>query len=306
MTYTKKKRYNKKYPSKSAKPRQTRAVAIPRATMIHKKQYLKFVYDKTYNVLPDATSINPSIISFHANSIKQPGPQALHYNGQWGMQYGASTDDVQGFDHWMYSGTNLQGKYRQFVVLSSKCSVNVSPIVNVEQAVGSVYNQAILHKSTATGIDIQVGDSMAQIQQLPFNKVKNFKSSETETQGVNLSCTYSAKKMNGVKDVLDNPNFQGDASSNPAEQDYYTLVLGTRMSKAPDGSPAVLQHMPCLVRVKIEYNVILREPNTAINEATGEGWTLDDHFNKYSAWDSTARMLGLGNAKARKRFSLKY
>jgi hypothetical protein len=289
MTY--KKKYNKKYPSKSAKPRQTRAVAIPRATLIHKKQMLKFVYDKTYNVLP-TVDINPSIISFHANSIKQPGPQSLHYNGQWGMQYGASTDNAQGFDHWIYSSSNQQGKYRQFVVLSSKISVNVSPIVNVEQAVGSVYNQAILHKSTATGIDIQVGDNMAQIQQLPFNKVKNFKSSETETQGVNLSCTYSAKKMNGVKDILDNPNFQGDAAGNPSEQDYFTLVLGTRTSKAPDGSPAVLNHVPCLVRVKIEYNVILREPNTAINEATGEGWTLADHLFRKSAYQSTKYMFG--------------
>jgi hypothetical protein len=301
-----KKRYNKKkYPSKSARPAQTRAVAIPRATLIHKKQYLKFVYDKTYNLLPSSGDISPSIISFHANSIKAPSTSGLQYNGTWGMQYGTPADNAQGFDHWMYSSSNPQGKYRQFVVLSSKISVNISPVTNTEGQAGSVYNQAILHKSTAVGIDIQVGDPMAAVQQLPFNKTKNFKSSETQTQGVNLSATYSAKKMNGVKDILDNPDFQGDAATYPTEQDYYTLCIGTRMNKTADGSTASLNHIPCLVRVKIEYNVILREPNTAINEATGEGWTLSDHLFRKTAYQSTHEMLRILRGHQRYRpFSL--
>jgi hypothetical protein len=87
-------------------------------------------------------------------------------------------------------------------------------------------------------------------------------SSSSTVPGARLFSHYSAKKFEGVSDVLDNSNMKGHFENTvgnqtvPVEQSYFNIGLVNTMPYTV-GSPT-LQNQ--LVTVKVEYITKLTEP----------------------------------------------
>ena len=226
-------------------------------------QTLRFVTNQTYLVKPGGNvgGMENVYLSIRANSIynimKDNGSHnaATTWTSQDPTAYGSSVSpNATGWDQW-------NTRYRHFTVLGSKISITYEP-TGVDASLNPVPTTVYVNLSGATGT-IAVGSEMSVINKLPYTKRASIVPNLNQPGngkiygGVRLTQSYSAKKFEGVKDVLDNKQLSGQFSGVlPEEKSYYTVGLRNTI---PSG--ATNDRMQAgIMRIKVEYITRCSEP----------------------------------------------
>lgn len=264
--------------------------SIPRtlqiATRRNHSEMLRFVVNQTYMIEPKVRTGGANngpenvYLQYRANSIVDvmagtAGNGSYNIAGTWISQdpanYGTTENNVnaEGVTAW-------QQRYQHFTVLGSRIQASIQTIkasqVTTDEQPGtfyinlSGYQGAVNKESQAT-----------EIVELPYTKRariisavgNNTYSASSSVPGARLLLNYSAKKFEGVKDVLDNSNMKGHFENSlgnqavPVEQSYFNIGFVPTMPYTDGTSPLQDQ----LLTVKIEYIVKLTEP-TASNQVS--------------------------------------
>jgi hypothetical protein len=255
-------------------------MAIQVATNVPKTVLIKFHVDKTFRVDGNATTgTGPptSILRINCNKLSEPMGSE---NGTWTAQAGTAGDAPDGFSDWLYDSSQADpsGRYQNYHVLGAKITANSMPsaapasdhplvqeeIIHSDATGGFINNSVlILHKQTTGRTDIVGTQNYMQIQQMPYTSVRNMRggiNTVSGVQGARIAGTYSAKRWEGVSDVKDVKSLKGNFGTPPTEGGTWQLAIASR-------EPATLakQHEPQLVRVKVEYTVLLSDPITNNN-----------------------------------------
>lgn len=266
---------NQRYKKGFSKPRGTNRQyhpKIPRtlqvATRRPNSQMLRFVKNLTYQVNSQAMTEN-IFLTIRANSIydilganngsqNQPGTwvaQSSNYNPGGGLVVNAD-----GYDQW-------NERFIHFTVLGSKIQVTYQPIQSAHDGTGKSVTAPTTLYITLAGHSGQIGITtpMSAIAGLPYLKRAQIMGNNVDSSGARLWSFYSARKFEGVHDVMDNEKLKGTFSNvitsphQPQEQTYFNVglvpsvqqTLGvTTQPKIPAG----------VFRVKVEYIVKLTEP----------------------------------------------
>lgn len=182
--------------------------------------------------------------------------QGADYQANWGAG-GQPQTNVESYDQWSQ-------RFQHFTVLGSKLSLTYEPIGTVAGEPSTLY-------AGVAGIANQISATtdMDAISKLPYYKRAQILGSSTQGFGIGkrLYQFYSAKKFEGVKDVIDNQQLRGrfpnsvtgDLLNQPGEQSFYYFgVVNTVASTGSAPSPGIM-------RARVEYIVKLSEPtNTNI------------------------------------------
>jgi len=271
------KRYNnQRYKSGFRKAGSTNKLyhpAIPRtlqvATRRTNSQMLRFVKNMTFGVNPQALSEN-IFLTIRANSINNimVNGGGQNQGGTWTAQdplnYGSAVAVVNadGWDDW-----NL--RFQHFTVLGSKCQVTYEPIdVQYEPSGAPKFIPSTLYINLS-GVNGAIDPLTAckDVIKKPYTKRAQILQSSM-AGGKRLYSFYSAKKFEGVSDVLDNSNLRGRLGTGtpPSENSFFNIGLVPTINSALGG--AVSQTSPSgIMRVKMEYIVKLTEP-TLTNEVS--------------------------------------
>ncbi|AXQ66297.1 MAG: putative capsid protein [Circoviridae sp.] len=236
------------------------------ATRRNKSQVLRFVTNQVYKVEPGGSvgGMECVFLTIRANSIYD----IMKYNGnhvaggtftsQNPAVYGPNMNpNATGWDEW-------QPRYSHFTVLGSKITATYQPSGNGTSDM--VPTQFFITKSGESA-QLSVGNEMAYINSLPYLKKASIipnqlydESGYSSQSGVRLTSTYSARKFEGVKDVLDNSQLKGRFNgSQPGETTFFNVGLrniipsGAANDRMPDG----------ILTLKVEYIVSLTEPTSS-------------------------------------------
>ena len=262
-----KKGFKKQGPTnKMYHPRIPRTLQL--ATRRPNQRYLRFVKNMVLKITPAAgeqhvnfclraNSIGDIMVvngsQMTANSIIAQGSD---YQPNWaGAQ---PVCDVESFEKW-------KDRFQHFTVLGSKTSLTYEPIgtnagepATLYLGVGGIQGQ------------VQNINDMDSISKLPYYKRAQILGSATQGfgQGKRLYQFYSAKKFEGVKDVIDNQQLRGrfpnqttgDPLNQPGEQSffYYGIVNTVPATTAPAVAPSA-----GIMRIRVEYIVHLSEPTNS-------------------------------------------
>jgi len=239
---------------------------IPRtlqvATRRTNSQMLRFVKNMTFGVNPQSLTEN-IFLTIRANSIynilQSNGSQ--NQGGTWNPQnasnYGPAIPitNADGFDEW-------KDRFQHFTVLGSKCQVTYEPIeAQFEPSGGPRFVPATLYVNLA-GVTGSISPSTAckDVIQKPYTKRGQIVQS-TAAGGKRLYQFYSAKKFEGVNDVMDNSNLRGRLGTGavPSENSFYNVGLVPTINNNLGG--ATTNPVPGgVMRIKMEYIVKLSEP----------------------------------------------
>jgi hypothetical protein len=250
---------NKKYHSKIPRTLQI-------ATRRNNSQMLRFVKNLTYEINPQ-TLVENIYLQIRANSIYDimVNDGSQNQPSTWQAQDpayspGAGVVNADGYNDW-------HERFQQFCVLGSKIQVTFQP----SQAAHDAQGRSVIAPTTAyitlSGALNQIGPltAMKDIVKLPYMKRAQIMGNNVDSSGIRLHQFYSAKRFEGVKDVLDNNQLKGhfsNDSSNPAqpnEKSYYNIGLVPTTATSLGGTG----HRPQpqgIFRVKVEYIVKLTEP----------------------------------------------
>lgn len=235
------------------------------------QRYLRFVKNLTWKITPNA-SINEHInFSIRANAIGD----IMVING---AQLAPSTVKAQGLDYQPNTGAggqpitnvesydNWKSRFQHFCVLGSKLSLTYSPIGTLAGEPSTLYCGV-----AGVSNQISVSTTMDTISKLPYYKRAQILGSSTQGFGVGkrLYQFYSAKKFEGVKDVIDNQQLRGrfensntgDTYLPPGEQSFFNFGIVNTVAN-PGSAPS-----PGIMRARVEYIVKLSEP-TNTNQTT--------------------------------------
>lgn len=254
----------------------SRPKAIQVATNVPKSVMIMFHVDKTFRVDGTVAGSAPgtSLLTINCNSMNTPMVSA---SGTWAAQDGEAGDKPDGFGDWLYNPqTPNGGRYQNYAVMGSKITVNTIPTatpapstdptsdVHTEATGGFINNSVIgLHKQTNGRTDILGTTNYMEIQKMPYTSVRNIRGAvekESGMQGGRITGTYSAKKWEGVSDVKDVKALRGNFTTGPTEGGSWQLFIASR-----EPATASKQHVPQLVRVKVQYAVLLTDPVTNDN-----------------------------------------
>lgn len=250
------------------------------ATRRNKAQTLRFVANQVYKVVPGGSvgGMENVFLTIRANSIydimKQNGSHlaAGTFIPQDAALYGPSMNpNADGYEKW-------EPRYQHFCVLGSKIQATFVP-THVADDKDPVPTTFYITKTGESG-QLAAGTTMAHINKLPYqvkahivpskswasatNALSHFK------DGVRLSMTYSARKFEGVTDVLDNSQLKGKfiPSSQPAETSFFNVGMrniipsGAANDRMPEG----------ILTLKVEYIVRLVEPTDTNEVQAPSGW----------------------------------
>lgn len=241
--------------------------AIPRtlqvATRRHKSQMLRFVKNMTFGVAPQTFSENIHL-TIRANSIynilqenggsNQPGTWIPQNSAEYGPSVAITNAD--GWDEW-------NARFQHFTVVGSKCQVSYEPLsVGYDPNGNSRFEPGTLYCNLA-GVTGAITPSTAckDVISKPYTSRSQILSSNAQG-GKRLYGFYSAKKFEGVKDVMDNSNLRGRMSAGgavPSENSFFTVGIVPTLANTLGGTPA--NNLPAgIMRVKMEYIVKLSEP----------------------------------------------
>ena len=250
------------------------------ATRRPQKQLLRFVSNQTYHVRPGGSvgAVENCYLQFRANSIYDicdgnNGNGSLNQPSTWIPQdstiYGPSLTEInaEGFEDW-------RARFSHFTVIGSKISVSYEPYgiqgeQNAVQVPTTVYVNLAGNQS-----QIGPGTQMSAINKLPYTKRASIVPSQTNSTtsgllststfgnaGVRLYSFYSAKKFEGISDVMDNEQLKGAMLASPAapqEQAFFTVGLRNTIPSVAAGD-----RMPQgIMRIRLEYITMLTEPSS--------------------------------------------
>jgi len=250
---------------------------------------LRFVKNLTYEIDPQITASAQQWnyhLSFRANSIydiiKDNGlllnanslspvvkAQDPEYNPTGGLIVNAD-----GWDRY-----RLQ--YQHFTVLGSKIQTTCQPMTWSSSSSGDNEIAPTTAYIQLSGVDGQISRAspMRELVKKPYLKraqiIASVGGGGTMSAGVRLYQFYSARKFEGVNDVMDNNNLRGRFANpngngaSPQEQTYYNIGFVNTINQAtyPQVSADIKRPPKMLMRVKLEYIVKLTEP-TDTNDVT--------------------------------------
>jgi hypothetical protein len=226
---------------------------------------LKFVVNQTYILDPTISGFpagSAAFLSYRANSVFASHIPVSNDPGLWASQDPTKYNNLssalisQNADGW----TEWTNRFQHYCVTGSKVTATFEPASNGVPTIMS------LHKSGVAGA-IQASTTSARINNLPYVKKSSIVStgiSVPNQAGCRLSMNYSARAFEGVTDPNDNSNLRGRFANTqvtppatgltPTEQTYFYVTFSPI-------DPATTGAMPRgVVRVKIEYIVLLTEP----------------------------------------------
>ena len=247
--------------------------SIPRtlqvATRRTNSQMLRFVKNMTFGINPQPLSEN-IFLSIRANSLfdilQQNGSQ--NQGGTWNPQapneYGPAVTPVNA-DGWFDWNTRFQ----HFTVLGSKIQVTYEPIDVQYQVDGSPKFLPATLYINLSGVQGAIDPQTAckDVMKKPYTKRGQILQSSL-AGGKRLYSFYSAKKFEGVTDVLDNSNLRGRLGTGAAPNENTFFNVGLLPTINPTLGGNVGQTIPGgVMRIKIEYIAKLTEP-TLTNEVS--------------------------------------
>ena len=246
---------------------------IPRtlqvATRRSNSQMLRFVKNMTFGVNPQALSEN-IFLTIRANSLNNimVNGGGQNQGGTWTAQdplnYGAAVAVVNadGFDEW-------KDRFQHFTVLGSKIQITYEPIdVQYEPSGAPKFIPTTLYVNLS-GVNGAIDPLTAckDVIKKPYTKRAQIMQSSA-AGGKRLYQFYSAKKFEGVSDVLDNSNLRGRMGTGapPSENSFYNVGIVPTINSNLGGQ--VSQTSPSgIMRIKVEYIAKLTEP-TLTNEVS--------------------------------------
>ena len=226
------------------------------ATRRNMSQRLRFVVNQIYDYNPGTlTGTETNGMTFRANSICDVRADTYGTPGVFTAQdpsYAIGTTPLQaeGWDDWVE-------RYQHFTVLGSKISVTFEPY-----GTGEDQGQPGMLALKVSGVNgtIDANTNAAAINRLPYLKKGHVMGACNQNRGTRLYAFYSAKKFEGVKDVIDNSALRGrfnqasPGTGVPGERSFFEVALCKL-------NPAVGPQMPKgILSVRIEYIVHLGEP----------------------------------------------
>ncbi|AXH77522.1 MAG: putative capsid protein [Circoviridae sp.] len=241
--------------------------SVPRtlqiATRRHSSQMLRFVKNMTFGVQPQQFAEN-IYLTIRANSIydilsqnggqNQPGT----WNAQNNLAYGTGVNVVnaEGWNEW-------SPRFQHFTVMGSKCQVSFEPISVGYNAQGSSRFEPATLYCNLSGVSGAVTTTTAckDVISKPYTSRTQILASNARS-GKRLYGFYSAKKFEGVKDVMDNSNLRGRLGTGavPNEGSFFTVGIVPTVANALGAQPT--NPLPNgIMRVKMEYIVKLSEPS---------------------------------------------
>ena len=251
-----------------------------------KQAMLVFRKQLVYKVNPGGNNISGNALeavylTLRANSIYQIFQQSgsVNHAGVWTSQdtleYSPGVNcNADGWDDWKL-------RFQHFTVLGSKCDVTYEPIArdipagtsepDQAEISKSESNQAVLfvHKAGSTGV-INATSTMATIGKDPYlKKASVYVEAGTIGRPARLSCKYSAKKFEGVVNVMDNTTLRGSMDSGiaspaqPVERSYFNVGL------IPTIHAAGAHQCAGILRINLEYITKLTEPTQTNQPSLG-------------------------------------
>ena len=233
------------------------------ATRRTNSQMLRFVKNMTFGVNPGSLSEN-IFLTIRANSIYD-----IIYNGggqnqggTWTAQNDADygpTVPVVNAEGW----TEWSPRFQHFTVLGSKIQATYEPIdAGYEPSGAPRFAPATMYISLS-GVTGAITPSTAckDVVNKPYTSRSQIITA-SEHNGKRLYQFYSAKKFEGVKDVLDNSNLRGRLGTGavPNENSFFNVGLVPTINNNLGGT--VTQQIPGgIMRIKLEYIVKLTEPS---------------------------------------------
>jgi hypothetical protein len=252
---------------------------IQRATAVPKSALISFVTDKTFLYTPEALPsgtdpLSTGILQVSCNNLITP---MLGDVGTWTAQEGTAGDAVEGLDDWLQhapGGADGAGRYQTYTVLGAKCDINsiASHAGGTAPTGGYVNNYCVgIHKNSNDLSDVTAATQLPTIAKFPYTRIRNLTGALSGSgsggvpQGGRLSDTYSAKKWEGVTDVKDNAQLHSTVEANvlkaPAVGGKWQIFVASREPKSTGK-----QVPPQLIRVKVQYTVLLTDPVTSNND----------------------------------------
>lgn len=220
--------YRKKYTKRPTKRKTYRKVSrktykrrsrIP--TSQPSKQCLKLQYF-------DQITINPPVGD-------QPGRYIFRANSIFDPDYTGVGHQPLGFDQWMTL-------YTRYHVIGAKCTATF-----VANDTTSANSSAICGIIQTTGTDSPIG-----ITNYIENKKSKYRVCQLGTAPTTISSSYSTKKSQGIKNLMDNYELSGTFLSNPLVEDFFQVFVGN-VNTTDDASRVSIQ-------IKLEYIVVFSDP----------------------------------------------
>lgn len=217
-----KKRVFKRRPRSRRRPQRSQIVSLGRSPF-PKKALIKFRY--TDQLLLDAAIGGTALHTFRANSLFDP-------------DHTSTGHQPLGFDQWMTF-------YNRFTVIGAK----ITAVFATNDAANNTALQVsgIILRNTTGALG-----STDQIMEQPDCNYKYLGQPTSANGIVRVSKSFSAKKWFTVKDVLDEDDLSGDASTDPVEQAYFTVWTGAQV--------LTTNPQPVAVNVIVEYVAVLHDP----------------------------------------------
>lgn len=258
---------------------------IQAATYIPKSRLLRFTDFRSFNVVDDAigapgsghAGANFPNMEFSANA---PNAFISNKTGTWSnVSLNKKGGAVPGIPAWVTRANGVgSAPYREAQCLSSMITVTAVPVHQSTSAAETVLEQdvikMILHKSTSPNtfhnkiIDDDMNAETAT-QQMGVRSANLYLNQNGNPRGATLKGFYSYKKMNNALGSGSKNYFHADEPDGsiapPAERDYWNLAFLPGNSGKYGVTATGGTRLPELrVSVKIEYIVLLSEPNTGL------------------------------------------
>lgn len=264
--------------------------AIPRTLQIATRRTnsvtLRFVKNLCYTIDPvkDLAAQWNYNFSIRANSIYdilQQNGSPLNENGPviqaQDPEYNPTLGVVTNADGW----ERYRLQYQHFTVLGSKIQTTCQPMTWSSVSDGSNDVAPATTYIQLSGVSNQITriSPMRSIVKYPYVKRAQILAAPggggINAAGTRLYQFYSARKFEGVKDVVDNQQLRGRFENNfgqalqPGEQSFFNVGLVNTMNQSsyPIDTAAAKKPPKCLFRIKVEYIVKLTEP-TNTNDVT--------------------------------------
>jgi len=267
----KKRRPRRRYGKKKSGFRNPIPRTLPLATLRPKHATLRFVKHLTYEINPQSNSEN-IFLTIRANSIadilsnngsqNQPStwiPQDNDYVASTGVELNADgyTEWKERFLHFTVLGSKVTASYQPYQLAQTSSSGVLNG--SIEQAVSTLY----INKTGLANV-VSPTTTMSSLVQFPYTTRKTIMPS-VSGKGAFASMSYSAKRFENVKDVLDNNNLKGSfdnaygSGSQPSEKSYFNVGIVPLIEQTLGGSSD--KKPPAgLLRLNISYVVALSEP----------------------------------------------
>lgn len=171
-----------------------------------------------------------------STGVSVAGTYVFSANGLYDPDVTGTGHQPMGFDQMMLS-------YEHYIGIRSRMTIQVRNTSSAQSAHIGIIQNSFATPNTDIQRNIENGHLvMQQLNATPY-----------EGSMRTLTSIMDVAKFGTVKDILDDPEYQGNLSANPAEQSYFHISFWNT-DNASVGT--------CIVNVTIEYEAIFREPRS--------------------------------------------